>query len=382
MIRRHFFLIGAVALVLLMGIAGGLKLAFGKEQGEGGQGGGRGGPGGGGGRGAVVTPYTVAVRPFTDTIEVLGQAKANQSVVLTSNSTEMIRAVHFASGQAVRAGAVLVTLDAREQEAGVLQARTNLDIAKRDWDRWRTLAQKGVAPRAQADQYEAAYKRAAAALQAEQARRGDRVIRAPFSGVIGLSDAAPGMLVNPGAPIATLNDLSVIKVDFQVPERYVSLLRAGAALEARADSYPDTVFQGRVAVIDAQLDPNTRALTARAEFSNPGGRIKPGMMLRVGLSQGTRAGPAIPESAVIFEGDSAAVYAVKSDPKRGMVAERREITVGAREGGQIEVVEGLKPGERIVADGVNRVQPNQPLRFAGEGGGRGRGGGATKGGGS
>ena len=378
----------AIGALLLMVAAAGWRLTLGREEpaaGPGGPGGGGaamaqarpggGGPGGaggapGGGRATPVSVATVAVRPFSDRIEALGAAKARQSVTLTSNTTEQITRVLFTSGQYVRQGQVLVQLEAGEQQADVLQAQANLRQAERDLARQRTLFQRGFVAQARLDDAQAGVEAARAQVAAQRARQGDRVIRAPFSGTIGLSDAAPGQLITPGTSIATLDDLSVIRVDFTVPERFLKTLRAGQPITAAADAMGEAPVQGRIERIDTRVDPATRAVTARAEFANPGGRIKPGMLMRVSIPQGLRQSPAVPEAAVVFESDAAFVYRI-AQRGQGSVAQQAPIRIGAREGGFVEVAEGFRPGDRIVADGVNRVQPNQPVRVAAPGPGAG-----------
>ena len=382
MLRRHFFLVAAAAALLLMVAAGVWKLFLAPEEAEA-----QGGPGGGGGgRAAAVRLVTPEPHPFTERIDALGEAKARQSVTITSDTTELITRVLFTSGQYVRKGQTLVELKAEEQGADVVRAQATLNQARRDYERWRQLGERGFAPRAEIENRQAAVQEAAAALRAVQARRQDRLIRAPFSGVIGLSDAAPGQLVNPGAVIATLDDMSSIHVDFDIPERHLGVLRPGLQIQAAADAFPGQTFAGVISRVDTRVDPATRAVTARAEFANPDGRIKPGMLLRVSVEQGGRQGLAVPESAVVFEGESAFVYVAapgggrgqrpQASPEAGggrgggsgLRAQRRPIEVGAREGGFVEVLAGLGPRDRIVADGVNRINPNQPLRAAGAGG--------------
>ena len=367
-------------------------LAPAEAEAQGGPGGGGGGGGGGRGRPVAVDLVTPQQRTFAERIEALGQAKARQSVTITSNTTELITRVLFTSGQRVSRGQTLVELKADEQSADVVRAQATVNQARREYERFRELGERGFAPRARVEELQAAYREAQATLNAVQARRQDRVIRAPFSGVIGLSDAAPGQLVNPGAAIATLDDLSSIYVDFNVPERYLGVLRTGLPIEAKADAYGDEPFRGVIARIDTRVDPVTRAVTARAEFANPGGRMKPGMLLRVGVEQETRQGLAVPEAAVLFEEDASFVYvaapgggggergdrgqAAGAPPRGpggqggpGLRAERRQIQVGGRRDGFVEVLEGLRPGERLVAEGLNRINPGQPLRVAGAGGG-------------
>jgi membrane fusion protein (multidrug efflux system) len=238
--------------------------------------------------------------------------------------------------------------------------------ARREYERFRELGRRGFAPQARIDDLRANLEDAQASLSAVQARRQDRVIRAPFSGVIGLTDAAPGMLVSPGTPIATLDDLAVIHVDFDIPERFLSVVREGVAIQATADALPGATLQGRIARLDTRVDPQTRAITARAELPNPGGRIRPGMLLRVLVREGARTGLAVPEGALQAEGDTTYIFAVADQGGR-TVAQRRTVLTGAREGGFVELREGAQAGERVVAEGLNRVRPNQPIRIAGAG---------------
>jgi membrane fusion protein (multidrug efflux system) len=367
LLRRHFFLVGAVAVLVVMILAAGFKLVAGSggKAGPGGPGGPamaqpKGGPGGG----AMVAVVQPQSRQFVDALEVIGVAKGRQSVTLTAAATQLVERVHFSDGQQVPKGAVLVQLKSAEQDAGVAQAQARLVEARRAYERWRQLGEKGFASKAAIEQYESAYQTAQADVAAARAREQDRVIRAPFAGVVGLTDIAPGALVNPGAPIVTLDDLSAIRVDFEVPERYLANLNEGQAIYATADAFPGKTINGVIQRLDTRVDERTRAITARAEFPNPGGRLKPGMMLRVGIARGSRMSLAVPEAAVSVQGDSAFVYVVRQNGPR-TVAEQRPILSGVRQQGFVEIRDGLQAGERIIADGLNRIQPGQPVRIAG-----------------
>ncbi len=377
MIRRHFFLVVALVAVVLMLVVGGLKLAFGNKDAN---------KGGGGGRATNVSQLVVSERPFTDRIEVLGAAKGRQSVTITSNTPELITAVHFTDGETVRKGQVLVELKADQEDAGISEAKARLAQAERDYARWKTLADKGIAPRATAEQYLSALDVAKASVGTAQAQKLDRVLRAPFSGRVGISDVAPGMLVAAGTPIVSLDDVSVIRVDFAVPDRYLQTLRIGLPINARPDALPGETFQGHVAQIDTRIDPATRAIKARAEFPNAGGRLKPGMLVKVAIDQGMRNGVAVPEAAVQFEGNQASVFRIVKGPK-GMIARRTDVDTGISADGVIEIRSGLKKGDKIVADGLNRIQDGAPVgggkggKDGGKGGkgeGRGQKGGADR----
>lgn len=360
MIKRHFFLIAAAVLLGLMVMAAVIRVAFAEDEG----GGSRGGPGGG--RSQQVSEALVATRDFSDQIEVLGVARGERSVNITSNTSELITRVLFTDGQRVAAGTPLVQLQAREEEAAIIQARAQVGLAQKQYDRYAELGERGFAPRMLVEQYQAELAVARATLQAAEARQGDRSIRAPFSGILGLSSVTAGTLINPGAVITTLDAIDTIRVDFPVPERYINILRAGLPITATADAYGEEPFEGRIALIDTRVNETTRAVTARAEFPNPGYRIRPGMLVRVSVQQGLRQTPAVPEAAVQYEGDGAFVYRIAGG-EGGSTAQRVEVETGAVENGFVEIVSGLRAGERVVGSGLNRIQPNSPVTVASAG---------------
>lgn len=373
MLRRHFFLVGAVVILILMVATGGWKLATSRGGGApGGPGGAmaqKGGPGGHGGMGGA-TPVNMAhaqSKVFVDTVDVIGMAKGLQSVTLTAATTQLVERVRFTDGQAVPKGAVLVELKATEQNAGIAQAKAQLVQAERDYDRWKQLSAQGYAAKSALDQREATYLAAKANLLAAEAREGDRMIRAPFAGVVGLTDIAPGALINPGAPIVTLDDVSSMRVDFQVPDRYLASLREGQPIMAHVDAYPGESIQGHIQKLDTRVNEQTRAITARAVFPNPDRRLKPGMMLRVSIAQGERQVVAAPEAAISVQGDSAFVYVIAKKGEQ-TVSEQRAVLTGVRQNGLVEIRDGLKAGEQIVADGLNKIQPGQPIRVLSPGG--------------
>jgi membrane fusion protein (multidrug efflux system) len=393
-IRRHYFLFAALAAVVLMigvvtvkllthrptgGAGGGGAVAT--ASGAGAQGGGAaggtrrtgaaGGRGAGGGQQIEVTVAPVKLQSFADHIEVLGVAKGRQSVSITSKNAELITAVRFHDGDHVRANQVLVDLQGTEQDAAIDQAQSVADLAKLNADRWTTLEQKGIAARSQADQYRAVYAQARAALAAAKSRRLDRVIRAPFAGVVGLSDVAPGALISPGAVIATLDDVTVIRADFDVPDRYLSTLKDGTPIVATTDSYPDEQFTGVIAKLDSRINERTRTIKVRAELRNPDGRIKPGALMRIGIQSGVRQALVAPESGVQFNDTQSYVFVVTRNDQGRSISTKTPVVVGARDAGFIEIKIGLKPGDMLVQDGINRLQPVAPVRVVG-GAGQGR----------
>ena len=342
-----------------MVVAAVLKIVFASDGPQAGPGAGRGGA-----RGQQVSEVVVDARQFSDQIRVLGVARGVKSVNITSPTTQLITRVMFVDGQRVSAGAPLVELQAREEEATVIEAQARVAQAQREYERYKALTDRGVAPRILLEQAETSLATTRASLQAAQARRGDRVIRAPFAGTLGLSSVTPGTLINPGAVIATLDDTSSVRVDFPLPERYLGRLQAGAPITATADAYGEEPFQGRIELIDTRVNETTRAATARAVFTNPGGRIRPGMMMRVAVQQGQRQAVSAPEAAIQYEGSGAFVYRIASG-QNGSTAQRVEITTGAVENGYVEILSGVEAGEHLVGSGLNRIQPGAPISVAG-----------------
>lgn len=360
MLKRHFFIFAAAGVLAIMVVATVLRVTLG---------GGDGAPGGGSARGGAqsVSEVRVVERTFSDRIEVLGVARGRQSVDISANTTELITRVFFTDGQRVSQGAPLVELRADQQDAGIIEAEARVQQARRDMERWENLAERGIAPRVTAEQARTDFETAEASLEAARARRGERVIRAPFAGILGLTTVTPGTLVNPGVVIATLDDISVIRVDFPVPERYLPVLSQGLEITARAEAYPEREFTGRIARLDTRIDPQTRAMTARAEFNNADGVLRPGMSIRVSVRQGSRSVAAIPESALQYQGSGAFVYRIAVDGERS-TAQRIEIQTGAVENGMVEIISGLQPGDRVIGSGLNRIQSGAAVQVAEAGG--------------
>lgn len=363
MIKRHFLLVAAGVLVLLMAVAVIVRLSFADD------GGGQGGPGGGRGGAQEVAAFETTERTFSDTLQLVGVARGQRSVEIASTNTELITRVLFRDGQSVRAGAPLVELQAREQEAGMIEARARVEQAQRDYDRSKELVDRGIAPRVNLEQADSALKAAQASLEAAEARRGERVIRAPFSGVLGLTTVTPGTLVGPGTVITTLDDISTIRIDFPLPERYLSRVQSGTPISATADAFPGSQFTGRIARVDTRIDEVTRSATARAELPNPEGRIRPGMSMRVTVRQGQRQSLAVPESAIQYEGEGAFVYRIMP-AEDGRIAQRVEVETGVVEDGYVEILSGLDAGDAVVASGLNRIQPGAPVTVAGRSNGQ------------
>lgn len=298
---------------------------------------------------------------FTDRIDAVGTARANEQVTIAAAVTERIERVMFDDGMYVGRGQVLAVLTQAQEQAALRGAQASELQARTQLDRIKSLYDKGFATRALYDQQIAAAAEARAAAAEASAAIGDRVIRAPFSGHASLRTISAGAIVTSGTPLVTISDLSRIKLDFTIPETQLGLIRIGQTVEAVAAAYPDQPFVGRISSIDPVIDPNTRAVLVRAELPNPGARIKPGMLMNVHVSTAERTGLAVPELAVLGEGDKRYVYVLDKDNKATRVA----VKTGLRDKGVIEV-QGLPANARVVTEGVVKVTDGMTVRLAGD----------------
>lgn len=310
---------------------------------------------------ATVTTAQVQPVRWSDELKALGTANARESVTITASVSQTIASVEFDSGQYVKKGQPLVTLVQGQQAANVVQAQAQLRNAEQLYERSRKLAEQQLIARADLDTQRSTLEAARAQVATQRATVADRVIRAPFSGVLGLRLVSAGSLVTLGTPITTLDDVSLIKLDFTFPESALSQLALGQRVNARSEAWPGETFVGTVASIDSRVDPVSRAITVRAEIPNADGRLRPGMLLDVGVERATRDTLAIPELALQQNGAVASVFRVEP----GNQVKEVPVKIGSRRFGEVEVVSGLKPGDRIVVEGTVKLRDGSKIKDVG-----------------
>jgi membrane fusion protein (multidrug efflux system) len=305
---------------------------------------------------AVVTTHA-AKKEFAHEVEALGTLRANESVDITAKVADRVAAIHFNEGQQVRKGEVLIELDNTEARADLAAAEAAASDSRSQYKRSQELYQTKALSEAQLDQLHATLLANEARVEAARSRLHDRVITAPFNGRVGLRNVSLGGLVNPGGVITTLDDLSIVKLDFSVPEIFLSTLQPGLTVEARSTAYPDQPFSGRVASVATRVDPTTRAVTIRALIDNRDARLRPGMFMTVKLVRREGLALMLPEQAIVPENDQHFVYVIE-DGK----AHKRAVKIGRRRPGEVEVLEGLTADEGVVVDGTLNLRDGAPVR--------------------
>ena len=301
---------------------------------------------------------TVTQAEFVSEIEAVGTAFANEQTVITSPVTERIERIAYADGAVVRRGAVIARLSSGEESADLSSVVARAREADNQLDRLTELQERGFATNSSVDQQTAVRDAARADANAIRSRISDRVIRAPFDGVLSLRTVSPGTVVSSGSPIATISDISAIKLDFTVPENFLSALEPGQVIEATTGAYPNQSFFGTIDNISPLVDPLSRSVTVRAKLPNDGRKLRPGMLMSVRIVSETRTGLAVRETALVAQGDQNFVFVVD---KEG-IARRTAIEIGLRSKGLVEVKSGISLGTKIVADGTVKVRDDSPVK--------------------
>ncbi len=315
---------------------------------------------GGGDRPLPVAVEVVREQPWRDTLRALGTVKARESVEVTAKVSETVQQVHFSDGDTVGRGAALVTLSGAQQQAALRAAQATAQEAEALFRRQQQLASQQLISRAMFDQQKATRDAAQAQVAQIRANLADRVIRAPFAGVLGMRQVSPGALVTPGTVITTLDDIARVYVDFPVPESQLAGVGTGQAVAGTTSTHGERTFEGAISSIDPRIDIASRAATVRADFPNADRALKPGMLVEVELTRGEVPALVIPEIALQQQGTESYVWRVGD----GGAVERVVVEVGGRIPGRVMVAKGLSAGDRIVTDGVGKVRAGSKVQAA------------------
>lgn len=304
-----------------------------------------------------VVVATVELKSFPLAVEALGNASANEAIEIRPEITARLTAIRFEEGQMVNAGAVLAELENVEPLADLAAARANLVDSGSQFRRSRELFKTNVVSESQLQQLEATREADRAAVAAAEARLEDTVIKAPFSGRLGLRRVSVGSLVSPATIITTLDDIRFIKLDFAIPEVFLSRIEKGLSLVARSAAWPGIEFVGTVSSVDSRVDPVSRTVTVRSIIPNDDGRLRAGMFLTVTLLKQDVEALMIPESALIPDRSVQSVLVVGADN----LVEQRVVHIGRRRPGEVEIIRGLSAGERIIVEGTQKTRDGQTV---------------------
>lgn len=304
-----------------------------------------------------------AIEQWSDPLEALGTLRADESVTLSATVTEIVAELNFFDGEEVEAGQLLVRLEDSEEQAQLRAAQAQRDERRNALTRATQLQDRNLGSRADVEDSQARLRQVEAEIEAIEARLAGHRLRAPFDGVVGFRNISTGTLVTPGMDLLTLDKLDVVKLDFSVPEVHLAALKPGLALTARTAAYPDDTFRGEIASVGTRVDPTTRSVTVRAELPNDERYLRPGMLMEVVLQRRPRDTLVVPESVLVPSGERHYVLVIdENDDNR---VERRQVAVGQRREGEVEIVDGLEADELLVQHGVQRARDGDHVALLG-----------------
>ena len=300
----------------------------------------------------TVTVFQVKAEKYQPTIEAIGTLQANQGTVLKAQTNGQVDSIHFAPGASVTQGDILVTLNNVQQrgalDAAIAQQQLNKTMYQRDLE----LKKLGAISLAAVDQAKAALDAGEAAVHEAQGVYDLTIIKAPFSGRVGIVKINLGDYLQSADPIVSLQNLDPMFVDFYVPEKSFSAIKKGEAVNVIANTSADQVFIGQIVNYETVVDQTTGMLQVRAAIPNPQETLLPGGYATVKVDTGvSHTTLTIPQTALMYDTKGAYVYLVQAN-----VATRQNVQLGAQINQSIQVLSGLKPGDTIVSAGTNKVQ--------------------------
>ena len=303
--------------------------------------------------------FTIATETVRETVPTLGTLLANESVNIVAESARRVLAIHVEEGSLVGKGALLFKLDDATLRADLMRLEGRHALAAANEARLRSLvAQKLVADQ-DYDRAQSELKAIVGEMEVLKVAIGQTEIRAPFAGRVGLRRVSPGAYVNTNTVLTTLTDISQLKLDFTLPERYSAEVMKGQTFNFKVEGRGET-YVGRVVAVEPGIDTSTRSVIVRGVVPNPGGRLTPGASASVEFEVRSAEGILIPSRALVPSIKGHSVFVLK-DGK----AMEREVTIGVRTPESVQIVSGLNRGDVILTSNLLRLRPGIPVKLEG-----------------
>ncbi len=309
----------------------------------------------------AVTTIVTKREKWPATLNVIGTAAAVQGVTVSADLPGTIDRIAFESGKSINAGDVLVELDTRQERAQLAAAEAQRDLARINFNRTQELVKSGVVAQIELDNITAQKNATEAQVGEIKATIARKTIRAPFSGILGIRQVNLGQYLSAGEAIVPLQSLNPIYVNFGVPQQDAADARVSRIVKVTTNDEAHAEYMGRVTALDSVVNEATRNVQVQATLANPGGKLRPGMFVQVGIVTGSDS-PVItlPASAINYApyGDSVYVVTDLKDPSgktyRGV--RQQFVKVGGTRGDQVAVISGVNPGDEVVSSGVFKLR--------------------------
>ncbi len=289
---------------------------------------------------------------IAEKMDMVGTLRADDAVEIRSETEGTIKEINFSSGQKVKKGDRLVLFHQALFNASLLQAEANLTLAKSTLKRYQALLKSGGISRLDFDQAGTNVEVARAQLDSAKAQFKSSIVLAPFDGVMGQRAVSVGQSISRGDSLGFLVNQGSMKADFRVPEKYLSRIKDGQAVQIKVEAYPQDRFNGDIVFISPTVDEATRTVLITAAVPNPDGKLRQGMFVDVSLVFNERPGAiTVPEEAVVLKGDQSVVYEVLKD----QTVLVKPVDCGLRVDGRVEILKGLEEGETVIIEGFQKV---------------------------
>ena len=308
-------------------------------------------------KGLPVKAQPVTVGEVQSDLAAVGSLMASESVLIRPEIAGRVIGLHFQEGRPVHKGDKMVSIDASEYQAQLAASSADARTEMQKYQRSRELLEQKFISQEAVDVARGSMERAIAKRQADEAMLAKTTIKAPFTGTVALRLISPGAYVKAGDDIVRIESTGTLKLDFRVPEVFVSKLKQGQTVSMRTDAFPGETFTGRIYALDPAVDEKTRTILARAEVPNAEGKLRPGMFGRVNILLESRpTAITVPEQAIWPQGRDTFVYRAV-DGKAILT----KIKIGVRRPGRVEVIEGLSPNDIVVTDGQMKLKDGAPV---------------------
>jgi membrane fusion protein, multidrug efflux system len=292
-------------------------------------------------------------------LDAVGTVRAINGVSVTTQVAGEVEKIHFNSGDEVKEGAVLVSLDARTDTAQLRALEAAARLAEQEYERFQTLFRQGSISRSELDRRQSERDQAIATASAQRERVAQKTIRAPFSGKLGIRQVDLGQYLNPGEAVVTLQQLDPIYVNFSLPERELAQIQTGLNVRATLSALPDAMFEGSITAVEPGIDPATRNFNIQATFRNSEQQLRPGMFARISIRlPESEQVVVVPRTAIQYApyGNSVYVVVPAEDNPEQLIVKRRFVRTGTERGDLVAVIDGLEAGEKVATSGLLKLR--------------------------
>lgn len=319
---------------------------------------------------ASVVVAEVRQQPVAENLSLVGTLTPNESVDVKSETDGTIAEILFEEGQPVKKGDLIIRLDESKFASALAEAEANLKLASATFERSKELFTGKLVSQQEYDQAASLFQVNRAAVELRRRQLQDARIYAPFAGLTGSRAVSPGQVISKNTFLTSVVDLDTVKAEFNLPERFLREVKMGQPLGLSVAAYPRETFRGEVYFLAPQVDSNTRTLLMKARVTNSDRKLKPGMFASLTLALTLREQAiVVPESAIMAMGERTLVYVIDAEGK----AQMRPVKVGLRMPDLVEITEGLRPGEKVISEGVQKVRPGGAVKVSASGAGEQRG---------